>query len=69
MEIIFFGLHILLPELYVTIYEYEYKTIARYEAILMNMIAKHLWLNLLTSYTSELGIFHKYIYPYSVASI
>ncbi len=36
------GLHILLPELYLTIYEHEHKVIARYKFILMNMIAKHL---------------------------
>jgi len=52
-----------------TIYEYEYKTIARYEDIQMNLIAKNLWLDLLISCTSELGIFHRYIYPYSVTSI
>ncbi len=66
---IFVGLHILLLELYVTVFEYEDKVIARYESTQMNMIAKHLWLNLLTSCTSELGIFYRYIYPYLVASI
>lgn len=39
---VFVGLHILLPDLYVTICEHEYKVMPRYKFILVNMITKYL---------------------------